>query len=143
MKTFMPSKEKTSESWFIVDADGKTLGRLASKVAATIRGKNSPTFAPHFDPRVFVVVVNAEKIKLSGKKWREKKYIYHTGWPKGLRTANALDVFNKKPTKLVEEAIFGMIPHNRLGNVLKKHLKVYAGNEHPHSAQNPQPLVLK
>lgn len=142
MKTFMPKKETQPESWFIVDAEGHTLGRLASKVAAVVRGKHLPTFAPHFDPKAHVVVVNADKIKLTGKKWRDKKYIHHTGWPKGLRSATAIEVFNEKPTKLVEEAIFGMIPHTRLGNVMRKHVKIYAGKEHPHSAQNPKPLEI-
>lgn len=143
MKTFMPKKETTQEKWYVVDAEGKTLGRIASKVASVVRGKNSPTFAPHHDPRNFVVILNADKIKLTGNKWRDKKYYHHTGWPKGLRMATALELHNKKPTKLLEEAVYGMIPHNRLGDSLRKHVKIYAGNEHPHEAQNPQPLEIK
>jgi len=142
MKTFAPKKDSYSEAWYIVDAEGKTLGRIASKVAAVLRGKNLTTFAPYADPRNFVVVINANKIKLTGKKWRDKKYIHHTGWPGHLREISATDLMKKKPTKMIEEAIYGMLPHNRLGSALRRHLKIYVGKEHPHTAQQPQPLKL-
>ena len=141
-KTVSANKTTVSKEWLLVDADGQTLGRLASKVAILLRGKHKPNFTPHVDCGDNVIITNAEKIKLSGNKWEAKEYIRYTGYPGGQRRLTARELFDKDPTRLVEKAVKGMLPKNRLGRELLRKLKVYPGPEHPHQAQNPQPLVI-
>ena len=126
--------------WFLADADGKVLGRLATRVASVLRGKHNPRFSPHLDAGDFVVVVNAAKVRLTGNKLQDKIYVRHSGYPGGIRRARAEEVLSKHPTRLVREAVTGMLPKNRLGRRLATKLKVYAGPEHPHAAQKPVPL---
>jgi large subunit ribosomal protein L13 len=131
---------RAARRWFLADADGQVLGRLASRVAAVLRGKTNPRFAPHVDAGDFVVVVNAAKVRLTGTKLQHKEYIRHTGYPGGVRRARAEEVLAKHPTRLLREAVEGMLPKNRLGRRLATKLKVYAGPDHPHRAQRPAPL---
>jgi large subunit ribosomal protein L13 len=129
--------------WLIVDAAGQTLGRLASEVASLIRGKHKPQFTPHVDTGDFVVVINADKIVLTGKKLLQKKYYRHSGYPGGLRTTTAQEMLNTKPERMIELAVKGMLPKNKLGHQLQTKLKVYAGAEHPHEAQKPEVWELR
>lgn len=138
--TFMANPQNVQRKWYVVDAEGKTLGRLASQVAAILRGKNKPTFTPHTDCGDFVIIVNAEKIHLTGKKMTDKIYRHHTGFPGGMKEVAAKDLLVRRPTRAVELAIKGMLPHNRLGADMYRKLKVYAGPEHPHAAQQPEKL---
>jgi len=131
---------RAARRWYIADADGKVLGRLASHVASVLCGKTNPTYAPHVDAGDFVIVVNAAKIRLTGQKLAKKEYIRHTGWPGGVRRARADEVLARHPTRLVRAAVTGMLPRNRLGRRLATKLKIYAGPEHPHRAQKPVPL---
>lgn len=131
---------RAARKWYVADADGQVLGRLASRIASALRGKNSPGYSPHLDAGDFVVVVNAARIRLTGSKLNDKVYIRHTEYPGGVRRATAAEVLAKHPTRLVHEAVVGMLPKNRLGRQLATKLKVYAGAEHPHRAQNPVPL---
>ena len=141
-KTVSANKATVTKEWLLVDADGQTLGRLASKVAKLIRGKHKPNFTPHVDCGDNVVVINAEKITLSGKKWTDKTYIRHTGYPGGQRSLTAIEMFEKNPTKLVEKAVKGMLPKNKLGSALFRNLYVYAGSEHKQEAQTPKVMNL-
>ena len=138
MYTPMAKKGAIEQKWHLVDAKGKTLGRLASRIAILLRGKHKPIFTPHVDVGDFVVVVNAEKVNLTGKKWQEKLYIYHTGYPGGLKSTSAEKMKEKKPERLITMAVQGMLPKNKLGRKMIKKLKVYAGQEHPHQAQQPE-----
>ena len=131
---------RAGRRWYVADADGAVLGRFASRVASVLRGKNKPVFSPHVDAGDFVVVVNAAKVRLTGQKLAKKEYIRHTGWPGGVRRARAETVLARHPTRLVREAVVGMLPGNRLGRRLATKLKVYAGPDHPHQAQKPVPL---
>jgi large subunit ribosomal protein L13 len=142
MKTFSPKTEELPEKWYLVDAKDKVLGRLASRIASVLRGKNMPAFAPHINMNTHVIVINADKIKLSGKKWSDKIYYRHTQYPGGIRSASARELHEKKPTELVRRAVWGMIPHNRLGRATMKRLRIYAGADHPHKAQQPEPVTL-
>ncbi|HSR14045.1 MAG TPA: 50S ribosomal protein L13 [Thermodesulfobacteriota bacterium] len=142
MKTEMAKKGKVEQKWHVVDADGKTLGRLACRVAMLLRGKHKPIFTPHVDTGDFVVVVNAEKVNLTGKKWTDKLYIHHSGYPGGLKSISAEKVLQKKPERLVTMAVQGMLPKTKLGRKMLKKLKVYAVNTHPHEAQQPQGYTL-
>jgi large subunit ribosomal protein L13 len=135
-------KEDTQRRWFLVDADGKTLGRLATVLAHRLMGKDEPSYTPHVDGGDFIVVVNAEKVRLTGKKAREKLYQWHTGHPGGLRQRSAEEMRERQPQKIVEWAVQGMLPKNRLGRKMIRKLKVYAGPEHPHEAQKPEPLEV-
>ncbi len=126
----------------LIDANGEVLGRLASQVAKILRGKNKPSFTPHVDCGDNVIVINADKVKLTGKKMTDKVYVRHTGYPGGQRFATPADYLKRKPTFVVEKAVKGMLPKNRLGEALLKNLKVYAGAEHPHAAQNPKTIKL-
>ena len=126
--------------WYLADADGQVLGRLASRVAAVLRGKSNPQFAPHIDAGDFVVVVNAARVRLTGAKLRKKESIHHTGYPGGVRRERAEEVLAKHPTRLLREAVEGMLPKNRLGRRLATKLKIYAGPDHPHLAQKPVPF---
>ncbi|CAM3577872.1 50S ribosomal protein L13 [Marinicrinis lubricantis] len=141
--TYMAKPNEVERKWYIVDAEGKTLGRLASEVATIIRGKHKPQFTPHVDTGDFVIVINAEKIVLTGKKLDDKKYYRHSGHPGGLKTSTAREMLQKRPEKMMELAIHGMLPKTRQGNAMKTRLKVYAGSEHPHQAQNPQVWELR
>ena len=141
-KTVSANKATVTKEWLLVDADGQTLGRLASKVAKLIRGKHKPNFTPHVDCGDNVVVINAEKITLSGKKWTDKTYIRHTGYPGGQRSLTATEMFEKNPTRLVEKAVKGMLPKNKLGSALFRNLYVYAGSEHKQEAQTPRVMNL-
>jgi large subunit ribosomal protein L13 len=130
------------EKWYLVNAEGKTLGRLAARVAGVLRGKHRPTFTPHVDMGDHVVIVNAEKIHLTGNKMATKLYRRHSGFPGGLKTTTAQHVFRKDPTELLTKAIEGMLPKNPLGNHMAKKLRVYVGPTHPHQAQGPEPITL-
>jgi len=141
-RTQSANSETADKQWVIVDAEGQTLGRLASKVAKLIRGKHKPNFTPHVDCGDNVIVINAEKVALSGSKMDTKEYIRHTGYPGGQRTLLAKEVMEKHPERLVEKAVKGMLPKNRLGRTLYTNLKVYVGTEHKHEAQKPQVINL-
>jgi large subunit ribosomal protein L13 len=136
------AKESTARSWYIADVQGKTLGRAATKIASVLRGKDKAIFTPHADTGGFVVVVNAEKVRLTGKKWTDKLYRDHSLFPGGLAEYSAKQLIEKHPTELVKRAVWGMLPKGPLGRRIYKKLKVYAGTEHPHSAQQPKPLAL-
>ncbi|MBO8169423.1 MAG: 50S ribosomal protein L13 [Thermoanaerobacteraceae bacterium] len=138
MSTYMAKPNEVERKWYVVDATGKTLGRLASEVAKVLRGKHKPTFTPHVDVGDFVIVINAEKVKLTGKKLQQKKYYRHTGYPGGLKTIDYDTLLQENPEKAVQLAVKGMLPHTRLGRKMLKKLKVYRGAEHPHQAQKPE-----
>ena len=142
-KTPSANKESANKLWLIVDAEGKNLGRLSSEVAAVLRGKHKPLFTPHADCGDYVIVVNAEKIALTGKKWDEKVYIRYTGYPGGQRFASPKEMMAKHPTAMVEMAIRGMLPKNRLGREVFRNLYVYAGTNHEQTAQQPSVYTLK
>lgn len=139
-KTKFANAQTYEREWFVVDAKDKTLGRLATQIATILRGKHKATYTPHFDAGDYVVVVNANQIHLSGNKWDQKNYISYTGYPGGQRTINAKDLNVKKPTAIVENAVRGMLPKNRLGRDMFRKLFVYEGADHPHAAQKPQTL---
>lgn len=143
MKTYSPKAAEIQRQWYIVDAEGKTLGRLASQVATILRGKHKPTFAPHMDMGDYVIVINAEKVKVTGTKERDKLYHRHTGYPGGLKTTAFRDMIAKHPTRPIEKAVRRMLPKNALGERTFKKLKVYAGPEHPHQAQKPTELRIE
>jgi len=143
VKTYMATKETVERKWYVIDATDKTLGRLASQIAVILRGKHKPTYTPHVDTGDHVIVINAEKIKLTGNKLHDKKYYRHSGYPGGLKVRTAADLLNSsRPERVLKLAVRGMLPHNRLGRKMFKKLKVYAGNEHPHSAQQPEQLDI-
>ena len=143
MKTYMAAKESVERKWYVIDADGKTLGRLATQIASILRGKHKPIYTPHVDTGDYVIVVNAEKIHLTGKKLQDKKYYRHSGYPGGLKVRTAAELLSSgRPERVVKVAVWGMLPHNRLGRKMFKKLKVYAGDEHPHSAQKPEKLDI-
>ena len=141
MATQMAKKGEVERKWHLVDAKGKTLGRLATRVAVLLRGKHKPIFTPHVDAGDFVVVVNADKVALTGNKWKEKLYIHHSGYPGGLKSISAEKMMQKKPERLITMAVQGMLPKNKLGRKLLKKLKVYTGETHPHQAQQPEALA--
>ena len=140
--TYSAKKSEIEGKWWVVDAEGQVLGRLASSVASRLRGKHNPLFTPHVDTGDAVIVVNAEKIMLTGNKWSQKNYYRHSGYMGGLKTITAKELLEKKPEDLVRNAVKGMLPKNRLGRALLKKLKVYTGAEHPHQAQKPEAFVL-
>jgi len=142
MRTYFAKQTDVIRKWYLVDAKGKTLGRLASRVAILLRGKHKPTFTPHVDTGDHVVIINADKIRLTGDKFKTKTYIHHTGYPGGLKSVTAEHLHAKNPTGLVTRAIKGMLPKNPLGKQMARKLKVYAGTAHPHEAQRPEPLTL-
>lgn len=142
-RTFSPKPGDINRTWYVVDADNVPLGRLASEIAQILRGKSKPTYAPHMDGGDFVIVVNAEKVHVSGNKETEKIYYRHSGYPGGLRADTLSTVRKAHPERLIEAAVRGMLPKNRLGRQIIKKLKVYAGPDHPHAAQTPEPLTLK
>jgi len=142
MKTYFPKTTDIQKKWYVVDAAGKTLGRLTSQIAAVLRGKHKPTFTPYMDMGDNIIVINAEKVQLTGRKFDRKMYYRHTGHPGGIKVTNFSDMIRNKPEKAITLAVKGMLPHNRLGKVMLKHLKVYRGSEHPHQAQQPEALEL-
>lgn len=142
MKTYMANNASIERKWFVVDATDKTLGRLSTEVASLLRGKHKPIYTPHVDCGDYVVIVNAEKIKLTGKKWDQKIYYNHSGYPGGLRERNAREIMDKFPTRMVELAIKGMLPKTSLGRQMFRKLFVYAGPEHKHHAQQPESLEV-
>lgn len=142
MSTFMAKKEEVKRDWYVIDATDKPLGRLASKVAMILRGKHKPIFTPHVDTGDYVIIVNADKVILTGKKMDNKMYYNHSGYPGGIKQQNFRSFMQKSPEKVVYKAIWGMIPHNALGRKVIKKLKIYSGPQHPHEAQEPQSLTL-
>lgn len=142
MKTFMAKIEEVNRKWYVVDADGKPLGRLASEVAKILRGKNKPTYTPHVDTGDHVIILNAEKVVLTGNKLDQKIYRHHSGWPGGMKEVKARVLMAKTPEKVIELAVKGMLPHNSLGRAMFRKLKVYKGVEHEHQAQKPEILEI-
>jgi large subunit ribosomal protein L13 len=143
MPTLMPKESEIERKWYVVDAEGKVLGRLATRVATILRGKHKPIFAPHLDVGDHVVVLNAEKVHLTGRKLQNKQYRWHTGYIGGLREVSAEKMLKTHPERVIEWAVQGMLPKNRLGRAMAKKLKVYRGAVHPHQAQQPQALEVK
>ncbi|RLC61735.1 MAG: 50S ribosomal protein L13 [Chloroflexi bacterium] len=141
-KTYVTKQEDVEREWHVVDATGQTLGRLASQVARILRGKHKPIYSPAVDTGDYVIVVNAEKIHVTGRKLDQKVYYRHSGYPGGLKAITLRELLKKRPTRVVEHAVRGMLPKNRLGRRMFKKLKVYAGPDHPHAAQQPKPLEL-
>ena len=142
MKTRSIKQSEINKKWWLVDAQGQTLGRFSSKIAQILRGKHKVDFTPHMDMGDFVIVINAEKVKLSGSKENDKVYFRHTGYPGGVKETKYSEMMQKFPERIVENAIKGMLPHNRLGRKILLNLKVYKGEEHPHLAQQPKPLKI-
>ena len=142
MKTYSPKQPDIKPQWYIVDVKGKTLGKVATKLADILRGKNKPIFSPHLDCGDFVIVINAKEIHLTGNKLVQKVYQHHTRYPNGLKTVTAGKLLETKPERVIENAVAGMIPHNKLKKDILKKLKVYGGSEHGHEAQQPKPLEL-
>jgi len=142
MKTLSAKTIPENRKWYVVDATDRTLGRLASQVASRLRGKHQPSFTPHADTGDFIVVINAERVKLTGRKWEQNTYYRHSRYMGGIKEITAKKLREKRPEDLVRYAVWGMLPKNRLGRQLYKKLKVYAGTDHPHEAQQPQPLDL-
>jgi large subunit ribosomal protein L13 len=143
MKTYLPKEDDIVRAWHLVDAQGQVLGRLATQVAVLLRGKHKPHFTPHLDTGDFVVVINAEKIVLTGGKERKKVYYHHSGYPGGLKATTPERLLKTKPERVVEKAIRGMLPKTKLGDALYRKVKVYAGGAHPHAAQHPLPFAVK
>ncbi|MEN1784209.1 MAG: 50S ribosomal protein L13 [Bacteroidota bacterium] len=141
-KTISANRATATKEWLLVDAEGQTLGRLSSKIAKFLRGKHKPNFTPHVDCGDNVIVINAEKVQLTGNKWNDKTYQRYTGYPGGQRSTTAIEVLEKHPERLVEKAVKGMLPKNKLGAELFRNLKVYTGTEHPHEAQTPKVINL-
>ena len=142
MKTYMATPSTIERKWYVVDAADKTLGRLAAEVAKVLRGKHKPTFTPHMDTGDHVIIINADKVRLTGKKLVQKVYFRHSGYLGGDKYTKAGDMLAKNPVRMVELAVRGMVPHNRLGSQIIKKLHVYAGSEHPHAAQKPEVLTI-
>jgi large subunit ribosomal protein L13 len=138
MKTFAPKKDEIERKWLLINADGKILGRLATEISVLLRGKGKARFAPFIDTGDFVVVINAEKIQVTGKKLEQKKYYSHTGYPGGIKEKTLNELMDTNPEEVLRKAVWGMIPKNKLGRKIHKKLKVYRGPNHPHSAQNPE-----
>jgi large subunit ribosomal protein L13 len=143
MKTYFPKEGEIIKNWYLVNAEGAVLGRLAAKVAAILRGKTKPTYTPHADTGDFIIIVNAEKVKLTGNKLSQKTYERHSGYPGGLKVVNARSLLIKKPEDIILIAVKGMLPKNSLGRQMLSKLKVYKGSEHPHKAQMPKELNIK
>ena len=142
MKTYLTPAKEIERKWYVVDASGKVLGRVASEIARRLRGKHKPNYSTFMDVGDFVVVINADKVRLTGKKWDDKIYYRHTGYMGGLKQMTAKEMLEKKPEELIRKAVRGMLPKNTLGRAQLKKLKVYAGGEHPHEAQRPEPLEI-
>ena len=142
MRTYTPAPGDIERRWYVVDAEGKTLGRLASRIATVLRGKHKPGFAPHMDVGDFVIVVNADKVRVTGRKLEQKVYYRHSGYPGGLRSVSLREQLERHPDRVIRSAVKGMLPKNAMGKRLLGKLRVYAGSEHPHQAQQPEPLEL-
>ena len=140
--TYSAKRSDNKGRWFVVDAEGAVLGRLASGIASRIRGKHNPLYTPHVDTGDWIIVINADKVTLSGRKWEQKNYYRHSGYIGGLKAITARKLLEKRPEELIRSAVKGMLPKNRLGRKRFKKLKVYAGNTHPHEAQQPEPLTV-
>jgi large subunit ribosomal protein L13 len=143
MKTYVANPTDRERNWLVVDAAGKTLGRLATQIADLLRGKGKPTYTPHVDVGDFVVIVNAEKIRVTGNKLAAKRYYRHSGYPGGLRSRTLAEMLERRPEEVIRKAVRGMLPRSRLGRKQLTKLKVYAGPDHPHAAQKPQPLEIE
>lgn len=143
MKSYMQKKETVERKWYVIDAEGKSLGRVATKAAHVLRGKHKPTFTPHIDCGDNIIIINAEKVNLTGNKLENKMYYNHSMYVGGLRERTAKEMKEKYPVEMVERAVKGMLPHNRLGRAMYKKLFVYAGSEHPHAAQKPEVMEVK
>jgi large subunit ribosomal protein L13 len=143
MKTYSAKPGEIQRDWYVVDAEGQTLGRLATRIADTLRGKTKPQYTPHTDTGDFVIVVNAEKIHVTGQKLDQKRYYRHSGYPGGLRSRTLREQLERRPTEVIRKAVKGMLPRNRLAAAQLNKLKVYAGPDHPHEAQAPKPLEIK
>ena len=143
MKTWNAKPNELEKRWYLVDADGQNLGRLATRIADTLRGKRKPEYTPHVDTGDFVVVVNAEKVAVTGKKLQQKRYYRHSGYPGGLRSRTLEEMLERRPEEVIRLAVKGMLPRNRLARKQLTKLKVYAGPDHPHAAQQPEPLEIK
>jgi large subunit ribosomal protein L13 len=142
MKTVSTRPQDVDHAWYVVDAENKTLGRLATEIASRLRGKHKPEYTPHVDTGDFIVVVNADKVRVTGNKFSDKTYYRHSGYPGGIKSMSFKDMQDRHPERIIEIAVKGMLPKNPLGRAMFKKLKVYAGAEHPHTAQQPQPLEL-
>ena len=142
MKTVSMRAEDVQRSWLVVDADGQTLGRLATEIARRLRGKHKAEYTPHVDTGDYVIVVNADKVRVTGNKTTDKMYYRHSGYPGGIKSISFAHLQQKHPEQIIEKAVKGMLPRNRLGRSMFRKLKVYAGSDHPHSAQQPQPLEI-
>lgn len=142
MKTVSTRPQDVDRAWYVVDAEDKTLGRIATEIAHRLRGKHKPEYTPHVDTGDYIVVVNADKVRVTGNKFEGKKYYRHSGYPGGIKEMNFKDMQARHPERIIEKAVKGMLPRNPLGRAMFKKLKVYAGGEHPHTAQQPQPLEL-
>ena len=140
MKTYSAKPGEIAREWYVVDAEGQTLGRLATQIADTLRGKNKAAYTPHVDTGDFVVVVNAEKIRVTGKKMEQKRYWRHSGYPGGIKSRTLAEMLDRRPEEVIRKAVKGMLPRNRLARKQLTKLKVYAGPDHPHAAQKPQPM---
>ncbi len=142
MRTFTGKSAEIEREWYVVDAEGQTLGRLASKIAPILRGKHKATYTPHLDCGDFVIVINADKVRVTGRKLEQKMYYRHSGYPGGLKSITLQEQLNRHPERVIESAVRGMLPKNKLGRQMFKKLKVYASPAHPHEAQKPKPLEL-
>ena len=142
MKTYQAKKEEIEHQWYLVNAEGKVLGRLSTELAKILKGKNKPTYTPYLDTGDFVIVVNAGKVTLTGKKMKDKIYYHHTGYPGGIKEITAEKLLLKKPTEMIKTAVKGMLPKNSLGRQMLRKLKIYPGPSHPHEAQKPIPLEI-
>lgn len=142
MKTYMARSEDIEKKWYVIDGDGKTVGRLSTKIARILRGKEKPQFTPHADTGDFVIVVNADKLKFTGKKWEQKRYYWHTGYPGGIKSITAEELSKKKPEEILKKAVWGMLPKNKWQDKLISRLKIYTGSEHPHVSQQPENLEV-
>ena len=141
-KTVSANAQTANKGWVLIDAENQVLGRVSSKIASILRGKHKPNFTPHVDCGDNVIVINADKVRLTGKKWTEKEYIRYTGYPGGQRFTSPEEMMQKHPTRMIEKAVSGMLPKNRLGNAIRRNLYVYTGTEHPHEAQQPKKIEL-
>ncbi len=141
-KTKSAKKEEVERKWHVIDAEGEVVGRLCSKIATVVRGKHKPSYTPHVDCGDYVIVINAEKVRFTGGKWNSKEYITYSGYPGGQKRKVASEVRDRHPERIIENAVKGMLPKNRLGRAMFKKLFVYAGAEHPHQAQQPEPLTI-
>ena len=139
-KTYYPKAEDIQRDWVVVDANGQTLGRLVTQISTVMLGKHKPSFTPGVEMGDYVIVINAAHIKVTGNKMDDKMYYRHTGYPGGLKSTNLRDLLAKNPERVIEKAVWGMLPHNRMGRSLMRKLRVYAGADHPHQAQNPKPI---